>query len=106
MAGAMIHNLPLPQATAPNKRLVHFAGSRASLDLRASAHHDENCSCWRDRKQVPRQTRAVGSGGLWIRDNAIPITEIFDVGGNGPFSGLGVRERGGSPPLIVPVIRQ
>ena len=30
MAGAMIHNLALPQATAPNKRLVHFAGSRAS----------------------------------------------------------------------------
>jgi hypothetical protein len=30
MARVMIHNLPLPQAPAPNKRLVHFAGSRAS----------------------------------------------------------------------------
>ncbi len=30
----------------------------------------------------------------------------FDVGGNGPFSGLGLGERGGSPPLIIPVIRQ
>ena len=54
MARAMIDNLPLPQATAPNKRLVHFAGSRAST------HSTPNPPC--SHAVGKQENRLLGAG--------------------------------------------
>ena len=63
-----LHNAPLDYEKSletepflrPTKTLAHLMETMPATDLRASAHHDENCGCWRDRpdRHSPRNRAA------------------------------------------------